>query len=119
VLVHHLPRRPVAIRGAKKELRGRTRRRPVVDRCGLVSRRQALGEQAAIEGQGRDEARVGEVAARVPVFTSCSLQQTKDSILLNQIVNLAQFISLDSFLNAQIAQIDITPNNKFEIIFNK
>jgi cell division protein FtsQ len=57
-----------------------------------------------------------KVAARVPVFTSCSLQQTKDSILLTQIVNLAQFISLDSFLNAQIAQIDITPNNKFEII---
>jgi len=57
-----------------------------------------------------------KVAARVPVFTGCSLLQTKDTLLLTQIVKLAQFISLDSFLSAQISQIDITPNNKFEII---
>lgn len=57
-----------------------------------------------------------KVAARVPVFTGCSTAQSKDTLLLTQIVKLAQFISLDSFLSAQIAQIDIVPNNKFEII---
>lgn len=57
-----------------------------------------------------------KVTARVPVFTGCTLQQTKDTVLLSQIVQLAQFISLDTFLSAQVSQIDITPNNKFEII---
>lgn len=39
-----------------------------------------------------------------------------DSILLAQVTNLANLITLDSFWKAQIAQINITNNGKFELI---
>ncbi|MDR0791855.1 MAG: hypothetical protein LBE82_00990 [Chitinophagaceae bacterium] len=60
------------------------------------------------------------VTARVPVFTSFtsdkdSLSQP-DSLLLCDVKRLATFIAQDTFWFAQVAQIDITPNAKFEMI---
>ncbi len=59
-------------------------------------------------------------AVRMPVFTSFSggIQKMNafDSTVLMQLKNIGQFIVNDSFWNAQIAQVDITPNGHFEMV---
>lgn len=58
-----------------------------------------------------------KLTARVPVFTGLSNQSPKfDTSVLSQIVKMAGYILTDSFLTAQITQIDITPEKKFEFI---
>jgi len=61
-----------------------------------------------------------KISARVPVFTnfpSNKLNLAKpDSSLLESIVKLASFIQADSFWTAQIAQININGQSKFELI---
>lgn len=55
---------------------------------------------------------------RVPVFTNfvaAKRLSKKDSVLLNDVKHLAQFVIKDEFWNAQVAQIDIV-NGNFEII---
>lgn len=58
--------------------------------------------------------------ARVPVFTSFPLESDTikgvDSIVLQDVKNIAQYIQNDSFWMAQVAQIDITPQHMYEII---
>lgn len=59
-------------------------------------------------------------AARVPVFTgfptdAVKLQQT-DSILNRQIVELGAYIGKDPFWMAQVEQLMITPDRKFEFV---
>ncbi|RBL92659.1 cell division protein FtsQ/DivIB [Chitinophaga flava] len=59
-------------------------------------------------------------AARVPVFTGFptdveKLQRT-DSLLAAQIVDMGSFISKDPFWMAQVEQLMITPDRKFEFI---
>ncbi|MDR0792144.1 MAG: hypothetical protein LBE82_02460 [Chitinophagaceae bacterium] len=60
------------------------------------------------------------VTARVPVFTSFTSDKDSlshpDSLLLYDVKRLATFIAQDTFWFAQVAQIDITPNAKFEMI---
>lgn len=57
---------------------------------------------------------------RVLLITNFPSDNTKlsisDSILLNDVSRLSNFIATDSFWNAQIAQVDITTSGKFEII---
>jgi len=59
-------------------------------------------------------------SARVPMFTNFPKDTIKtpnvDSILLKGIVKMASYIMEDSFWNAQIQQINITPQYKFEIV---
>ncbi len=57
-----------------------------------------------------------KVSARVPLFTGCSVKQKNDTGFLKQVIEVAKYIHADSFYTALIAQIEITPNNKFEII---
>lgn len=61
-----------------------------------------------------------EETAQVPIFTSFpSANKTlsvPDSIVLQDVKNIAQYIQSDSFWMAQVAQIDITPQHTFEII---
>lgn len=61
-----------------------------------------------------------KVSARLPTFTGFPSNKDKlskpDSLLLNQIVKLGNFIQADSFWMAQIAQIDITPQANFELV---
>ena len=63
-----------------------------------------------------------EFSARVPVFTGFpngGTQLTKsDSSLLKQIKTLSQFLVADSFWMAQIEQVDINAEGKFEMIPN-
>jgi cell division protein FtsQ len=61
-----------------------------------------------------------KLSARVPVFTnfpsSRAILAKPDSSLLEGIVKLASFIRTDSFWMAQIAQVNIDPHSKFEIV---
>lgn len=61
-----------------------------------------------------------KLSARVPMFTGYPSDNIKlskpDSALLKDIVKIGQFILLDSFWMAQIAQIDIEPGRQFEMI---
>lgn len=58
-------------------------------------------------------------SARVPVFTNCPLDKTKwnaaDSILLNQLQSIADFLTNSSFWMAQIEQVDYTDKKQFEL----
>lgn len=58
-------------------------------------------------------------SARVPVFTGfptdASQLKKEDSLLYTQIGDMARFISADTFWNAQVEQVTITGDRKFEI----
>jgi cell division protein FtsQ len=61
-----------------------------------------------------------ELSARVPMFTSFpsdkKILSRPDSLVLSDVKQIAQYINEDSFLKAQVAQIDITPRGTYEII---
>lgn len=57
-----------------------------------------------------------KISARVPVFTGFERASNKDTILIQQMIDLAKFIGSDSFFSAQISQIDIRPDKKFEMV---
>ncbi|PJE47984.1 MAG: hypothetical protein CUR34_00450 [Sediminibacterium sp.] len=57
-----------------------------------------------------------KLSARVPVFTGFPSSKKVDTALVQSVIQLATLISLDSFLTAQIAQIDIVSNRQFEMI---
>lgn len=61
-----------------------------------------------------------ELSARVPMFTSFPSDKKKlskpDSLVMDDVKHIAQYIQQDSFLIAQVAQIDITPQRTYEII---
>lgn len=59
------------------------------------------------------------VSVRVPVvtnFPAAKKLNKKDSALLKEVKQLAQFVTKDEFWNAQVAQIDIVGRKYFEII---
>ncbi|CAN5780274.1 hypothetical protein BH10BAC2_BH10BAC2_45100 [soil metagenome] len=61
-----------------------------------------------------------ELSARVPMFTSFPSDKKKlskpDSLVMDDVKQIALYIRQDSFLMAQVAQIDITPQRTYEII---
>ena len=61
-----------------------------------------------------------KLSARVPVFTNFpsdkAILARPDSSLLEGIVKLSSFIKTDSFWMAQIAQVNITGDSKFELV---
>jgi len=57
-----------------------------------------------------------KLSARVPIFTGLVEMKPIDSSLINQVVDLAKYITQDSFFSAQISQINIRSDNQFELI---
>lgn len=57
-----------------------------------------------------------KLSARVPVFTGFLSSKKNDTALVQSVIQLATLINADSFLTAQIAQIDIVSNRQFEMI---
>lgn len=61
-----------------------------------------------------------ELSARVPMFTSFpsdkKILSKPDSAVLIDVKKIAQYIQQDSFLAAQVAQVDITQQRTYEII---
>lgn len=77
------------------------------------------GNSFYIDNTGMTMPLSDELSAKVPVFTSFPgnrVMSAVDSVLLNEIKNTAVYIINDPFWMAQVAQIDITPERKFEMI---
>lgn len=59
-------------------------------------------------------------SARVPVFTGCPLDKTKwsgaDSVLLQQVKAISEFVSSSEFWMAQVAQVHYNEKKQFELI---
>lgn len=59
-------------------------------------------------------------SAQVPVFTGCPLDKTKwnkeDSVLLQQVKSISEFVSNDSFWAAQIEQVNYNAAKTFELV---
>ena len=59
------------------------------------------------------------VSTRVPVvtgYTNAKKLSARDSSLLQQVKQVTAFVHADPFWNAQIGQIDITPDGRFELV---
>jgi cell division protein FtsQ len=56
----------------------------------------------------------------LPVFTNFYIHPAQassaDSVLMSRVVGLAEYISKDKFLKAQVEQININPDNSFELV---
>ncbi|MFN2456897.1 MAG: cell division protein FtsQ/DivIB [Chitinophagaceae bacterium] len=71
-----------------------------------------------MDSSGRRMPLLEDLSLRLPVvtnFANAKKFNRKESLLLNEVKKLTQFITADAFWNAQIAQIDITPYRKFEL----
>jgi len=71
-----------------------------------------------IDSLGRKMPLSDKMSARVPVFTGFpdkKILSAKDSLLLNDVRMTANYIANDPFWTSQVAQIDITDQNTFEM----
>lgn len=77
------------------------------------------GTSYYIDSSGKRLPLSNELSAQVPMFTSFPSDKKKlskpDSLLMEDVKHIAQYIQQDSFLMAQVAQVDITPQKTFEI----
>lgn len=77
------------------------------------------GTSFYIDSSGHQMPLLEKFSARLPVitgYTNPKRLSAKDSVLLNEIKHIAQFIYNDEFWNAQIGQVDITADKKLELI---
>lgn len=78
------------------------------------------GNSFYIDSSGKRLPLSDKLSARVPVFTSFPSEKTRlsapDSMVLQDIKSMAQFIARDSFWMEQVSQIDITPQRTYEMI---
>lgn len=78
------------------------------------------GNSFYIDSSGKHLPLNERMVAKLPVFTNFPADKTilhgVDSVLLQQIRKISLYILKDSFWNAQLAQIDITPARELEII---
>ncbi|MEO7922648.1 MAG: hypothetical protein ABIR30_03160 [Chitinophagaceae bacterium] len=77
------------------------------------------GNSFYIDSLGRKMPLSGKLSARVPVFTGFpdkKILSSKDSILLDDVRKTANYIINDPFWMAQVAQVDITPERRFEMV---
>jgi cell division protein FtsQ len=77
------------------------------------------GASFYMDSSGHQMPLLEKLSVRVPVVTgyvNAKKLSAKDSALLNSVKQVAKFVSADPFWNAQIGQIDITPERKFELI---
>ncbi len=72
-----------------------------------------------IDNAGKRMPLLDDTSLRLPVITNFSAAKNlsrRDSLLLKELTAIVQYISSHSFWNSQIAQVDITPTHKFELI---
>lgn len=77
------------------------------------------GNSFYIDQAGKQMPLSDKLSARVPVFTGFPDKKklnAKDSILLQEVKTTAEYILDNSFWMSQVAQVDITPEGKFEMI---
>ncbi|HEX2606829.1 MAG TPA: hypothetical protein VHK91_05595, partial [Flavisolibacter sp.] len=78
-----------------------------------------LGASFYMDSSGHQMPLLEKFSARVPVitgFTAARKGNEKDSAFLEEVKKLAWYVYTDPFWNAQIGQIDITQDRKFELV---
>ena len=91
----------------------------VVERTPAARIFTTAGRSFFIDREGHRMPVLDLVGIRLPVFTnfaSSTILSSKDSALLKDVVRIVDYTTSHSFWNAQIGQIDITPDGKFEIV---
>ncbi|HUR66688.1 MAG TPA: hypothetical protein VMZ03_10095 [Chitinophagaceae bacterium] len=77
------------------------------------------GHSFYIDSAGNRMPLSDKLSAKVPVFTNFPGKKEfngRDSVLLNEIKGMANYINASPFWISQVAQVDITPERKFEMI---
>lgn len=77
------------------------------------------GASFYMDSSGHQMPLLDKISLRLPVitgYTNAKRLSAKDSLLLNDVKALVKFISVNNFWNAQIGEIDITADGKFELI---
>lgn len=77
------------------------------------------GNTFYIDSAGQRMPLLADVSVRVPVVTNfipAKKLNAADSVLLKEVTTVARYITSHPFWNAQIAQIDITPEKTFELV---
>jgi cell division protein FtsQ len=78
------------------------------------------GSSFYIDSSGTQLPLSNDYSARIPMFTAFTSTKKKlskpDSLLMNDVKKIATIIKQDSFWNAQVSQVNITPGKTFEII---
>lgn len=92
----------------------------IVQRHPLIRVFTISGNSFYIDRDGKRVPANGNFVVRVPVVTGFPSDAVKlhsdDSLLFTQIVDMGRYIAKDSFWMAQVDQININANKKFEII---
>lgn len=90
----------------------------IVERQPVARVFTAEGASFYLDSTGRTIPLSEKLSARVPVFTGfpSRIFSGRDSLLLEQVRKIANYIYNDPFWMSQVAQIDITDNRKFEMI---
>ncbi len=80
----------------------------------------SAGSSFYLDSAGKKLPLSDTVTARVPMFTGYTADkpvlQHADSILQRSVLDISKYLVADSFWNAQVAQIDITPQGVFEMV---
>lgn len=77
------------------------------------------GNSFYMDSSGARMPLLDKISIRVPVvtgFTGAKKLRAKDSVLLQQVKEVVLFVYNNEFWNAQVGQIDITPEKKFELV---
>jgi cell division protein FtsQ len=78
------------------------------------------GNSFYIDSSGERLPLSDKFSERLPVFTGFPSENDNvkhtDSALVRDIINISNYLAQDSFWMAQISQVDITPDNTFEMI---
>ena len=77
------------------------------------------GASFYLDSSGHQMPLLDRASIRVPVitgYTNAKKLSAKDSALLSDVKKVVKFVAADLFWNAQIGQIDITEDGKFELI---
>jgi cell division protein FtsQ len=78
------------------------------------------GNSFYLDHEGKKLPLSERLTLKLPVFTGFPYEKNDlkkaDSVLLAHVMNVSRFIINDSFWMAQIAQVDITPARKFEMV---
>ena len=78
------------------------------------------GSSFYIDDTGKRLPLSDRLTLKLPLFTGFPSEKKQlapgDSLLLNEVLGIGRYLAKDSFWNAQVAQVDITPARTFELV---
>ncbi|MHA4846658.1 cell division protein FtsQ/DivIB [Flavitalea antarctica] len=78
------------------------------------------GNSFYVDNEGKRLPLSEKLTLKLPLFTGYPYERNNpksgDSVLMSRVLAISKYIAADSFWNAQIAQVDITPSRNFEMV---